>query len=54
MGQQALQYLASGQKAPADWKAKQINILDEARKPAALVRFVFLPKMADLVKAVAE
>ena len=54
MGQQALQYLATGQKAPADWKAKQINILDEARKPTALVRFVFLPTMADLVKAVAE
>jgi hexosaminidase len=54
MGQQALQYLASGQKAPEDWKANQMNMLDEARKPTALVRFVFLPKMADLVKAVAE
>jgi hexosaminidase len=54
MGQQALQYLSSGQKAPADWKAKQINTLDQVRTPAALVRFVFLPGMTGLVKAVAE
>ena len=31
-----------------------MNMLDEAQKPTALVRFVFLPRMADLVKAVAE
>jgi len=54
MGQQALQYLASGQKAPAGWKAKQLATLDEIRKPSALVRFVFLPTMGDIVKAVPE
>ena len=54
MGQQALQYLADGQKAPADWKTKQANTLDEAGKPSALVHFVLLPAMTDLVKAVSE
>jgi hexosaminidase len=54
MGQQALQYLAEGQKAPADWKTKQTNTLGEASKPSALVRFVFLPGMTDLVNAVSK
>jgi hexosaminidase len=54
IGQQALQYLANGQKAPADWKTKQTGVLDDAEKPSALVRFVFLPAMTDLVNAVSE
>jgi hexosaminidase len=54
MGQQALRYLGNGQKAPAGWKAKQIETLDEIRKPSALVRFTFLPGMSELVKAVSE
>jgi hexosaminidase len=53
MGQQTLEYLASGQDAPAGWKAKQIGALDEIKKPSALVRFTFLPAMSDLVNAVA-
>jgi hexosaminidase len=52
MGQQALECLGSGQKAPADWKAKQLLTLDEAAHPSALVRFVFLPGLTELVKAV--
>jgi hypothetical protein len=54
MGQQALQYIAGGQKAPANWKANQIHTLDEVSTPSALVRFVFLPGITGLVKAVAE
>ena len=52
MGQEALQYLGSGQQAPAGWKAKQMQVLDEAKKPSALVRFVFLAPLNDLIKAV--
>jgi hexosaminidase len=54
MGQHALQYLANGERAPADWKAEQIETLDEVSKPSALVRFNFLTAMTELVKAVAE
>jgi hexosaminidase len=54
MGQQALEYIAGEQKVPANWKANQIHTLDEVGKPSALVRFVFLPGIRDLVKAVAK
>jgi hexosaminidase len=54
MGQQALQHVASGQRAPAGWKATQIDTLEQVNKPSALVRFDFLIPMRDLVKAVAE
>ncbi len=54
MGQQTLQCLSGVQKAPSGWKAKQMETLDEVGKPSALVRFVFLPEMSDLVKAVPE
>jgi hexosaminidase len=52
MGQEALQYLGTGQKAPADWKAKQAAAMEEMKKPSAMVRFTILPGMANLVKAV--
>ncbi len=54
MGQNALQYLANGERAPADWRAKQIETLDDVSKPSALVRFDFLTAMTELVNAVAE
>ncbi len=54
MGQQALQYLASKQKAPAGWKAQQTETLNDAKKPSALVRFTLLPALNDLVNAVEE
>jgi hexosaminidase len=54
MGQEALQYLANGQPAPAGWKAKQVQILDDSKKPSALVRFTFLPSLNDLVQAASE
>jgi hexosaminidase len=54
MGQEALQYLANGQQAPAGWKAKQVQILEASKKPSALVRFTFLPSLNDLVQAASE
>ena len=55
MGQQALQYVTSGQRATAGWKAIQIEMLDQVnKKPSAFVRFDFLSPMRDIVKAVAE
>jgi hypothetical protein len=54
MGQEALQYVAGGRKATADWKGKQNQILGEIRKPSALDRFNILPAMSELVQAVPE
>jgi hexosaminidase len=54
VGQESLQYLANGQQAPAGWKAKQVKILEDTKKPSALVRFTFLPSLQDLVQAVPE
>ena len=52
MGEQALEYLANGKEAPAGWKAKQMQALEEAKKPSALVRFTLLPSLEDVIKAV--
>jgi hexosaminidase len=52
MGREALQYFSSGQQAPTGWKSKQMQVLDEAKKPNALVRFTFLPSLQELVAAV--
>ena len=52
MGEQALEYLATGQQAPAGWKAKQMQALEDAQKPSALVRFTLLPSLEDVIKAV--
>ena len=54
MGQEAMQYLTDGRKATPDWKKKQSQILDEIRNPSALVRFVILTPLSDLVRAVPE
>jgi hexosaminidase len=54
MGQQAMRYLAEGRKAEAGWKGKQNQILEETKKPSALVRFNILAGISDLVQAVSE
>lgn len=54
MGQQAMQYLTDGRKAPAGWKEKQNHILDDVRKPGPLVRFTILSGVSDLAQAVIE
>ncbi len=51
MGQQALDDLANNQQPPAGWKVQQLQTLDEAKKPSALVRFTLLPALSDLIKA---
>ncbi|QMV20265.1 family 20 glycosylhydrolase [Granulicella sp. 5B5] len=51
MGQQALAYLAKGEKAPADWTTEQTNKLDEIKKPSALIRFTILDGMNELIQA---
>jgi hexosaminidase len=54
MGQEALQYTARTQKAPADWRSAQMGLLQQAQQPDALVRFTFLPSLKDLIQAVPE
>jgi len=51
-GQQALDYLSGAKKAPAEWKKSKLAEIEAARKPQALVRFVFLDPLRDLVNAV--
>ena len=51
---EAIQFLSSGTKAPADWKAGKLAQLDDARKPSAIVRFTFIDALTSLVNAVQE
>ncbi len=51
VGLAALGYLQSGQKPPAGWSDQQLQIIADAEKPAALVRFTFLPSLRALVIA---
>lgn len=53
-GVEALSYLSSGTKAPAGWKKRNLDLLESAKKPDALVRFTFLPPLEELVRAVPE
>ncbi len=54
IGQEALRYLITGQKAPADWKAKQAAAMEEMKKPSALVRITILAGIGNLVRAVPD
>jgi len=54
MGQQAMQSLVEDRKVEVGWKGRQSQILEEIRKPSALVRFSILAGMSDLVQAVSE
>ncbi|GAC1416143.1 MAG: hypothetical protein NVSMB62_05310 [Acidobacteriaceae bacterium] len=51
VGTQALQYLSSGAAAPESWKQQSLALIDAAKKPSGLVRFVFLQPLMDLVNA---
>jgi hexosaminidase len=51
-GLQALDYLSGAKKAPDGWKQAKLAEIEEARKQQALVRFVFLDQLRDLVNAV--
>lgn len=53
-GQQALNYLAKHQAAPAGWAQDRLALIDQAQRPAGLVRFTVLDSLRDLVKAVQQ
>ena len=54
VGLSALTYLQTHTAPPAGWQAQQMNILDAAEQPSALVRFTFLHSMRKLVLAAAQ
>jgi hexosaminidase len=54
VGLSAVGYLQSGQKPPQGWKEQQLQIISDAEKPAAMVRFTFLPSLRTLVEAAAK
>jgi hexosaminidase len=49
-GLEALDHL-HGASAPDAWKAEQLQLIADAAKPVALVRFTFLPSLQKLVEA---
>lgn len=53
-GVEALTYLSAGSKAPAGWKKRNLALIEDAKKPVALVRFTFLSPLEELVNAVQE
>ena len=53
-GLEAMTYLTSGNKAPADWKQSELAVIDAAETQQALVHFTFLPALRQLVNAVQE
>ena len=53
-GQQALSYLEKHEAAPAGWAQTKLELIDQAQKPAGLVRFTVLDPLRDLVKAVQQ
>lgn len=53
-GMEAISYLSSRMPAVAGWKSGKLAVLDEAEKPEALVRFIVIKPLRDLVNAVPE
>ena len=53
-GQEAIQAIANGTPVPTGWKAKNLQLIEEAKKPGALVRFTCLEALTELVNAVTE
>jgi hexosaminidase len=54
VGLSSLAYLESHTVPPPGWQAQQMNILDAAAQPAALVRFTVLYSMRKLVLAASQ
>jgi hexosaminidase len=52
VGLEALAYMEAHTTPPAGWADQQVAIITDAQKPSALVKFVFLPDLEKLVKAV--
>lgn len=53
-GQEALNYLAKHEAAPAGWAQARLALIDQAEQPAGLVRFTVLDSLRSLVKAVQQ
>jgi hexosaminidase len=51
IGLEALAYMDAHAQPPAGWQDSRMAVISDAEKPAALVRFVFLPEMRKLVEA---
>ena len=50
-GLEAIQYIEKAQTPPAGWTQSKLSVIDEAAKPAGLVRFTVLEPLRDLVNA---
>lgn len=53
-GLEALMYLQSGAQPPAGWKEAKLGLMDEAAKTKALLRFVVLDPMRQLIVAASQ
>lgn len=53
-GIEATLYLSSNAPAPTGWKARNLALLEAAKKPGAIVRFTFLEPLTDLINATPE
>ncbi len=51
VAEQAIAYLSKGEKPPASWKGASLAQMEDAQKRSAIVEFVFLPSLTDLVNA---
>ena len=51
IGEQAVNYLSKGEKAPADWKQASLQQIEDAKKRSAIVQFTFIQPLTDLINA---
>jgi hexosaminidase len=50
-GLRAMDYLDSGQHAPADWATEQLGLVEQAKKPKAQLLLVIAPSIQKLIQA---
>ncbi|MGH9587586.1 MAG: beta-N-acetylhexosaminidase [Acidobacteriaceae bacterium] len=53
-GEEALNFISKNEAPPAGWAHSKLAIIDQAQKPAGLVRFTVLDPLRDLIKAVQQ
>jgi hexosaminidase len=54
IGLESLAYLETHTQPASDWRDNQLAAIADAEKPSALVRFVFLPELRELVQAASK
>lgn len=54
IGSEALAFLDSGTAPPAGWKEAKLALVNEATTPKALLRFVVLPPIRELITAASD